>query len=112
MSALEALLALEFEADESIRAHGQPVREYRFDAVRHWRFDFAWPDIKLAVEVEGGTWNAGRHTRGLGYEADLEKYNAAALSGWRVLRFSGGQVRDGRAIKVITEALQMSTSGR
>jgi very-short-patch-repair endonuclease len=101
MSGLEAELVLMLEA----RGLPAPVREYRFDPQRRWRFDFAWPDRMLAVEIEGGTWSGGRHTRGSGYEADLEKYNAAALSGWTVLRFSGGQVRDGCAIRVIGEAL-------
>ena len=107
MSGLEAELALMLEA----RGLPAPVREYRFDPQRRWRFDFAWPDRMLAVEIEGGTWSAGRHTRGSGYEADLEKYNAAALSGWTVLRFSGGQVHDGRAVKLIEAALHMSVVG-
>jgi len=55
---------------------------------RRWRFDFAWPDWKLAVEIEGGVFAHGRHTRGKGYEADCEKYNAAAVLGWTVLRYT------------------------
>lgn len=31
------------------------VREHRFHPTRRWRFDFAWPDEKVALEVEGGT---------------------------------------------------------
>ena len=69
------------------------VREHRFDAYRKWRFDFAWPALKVAVEIEGGTWAGGRHTRGAGYEADAAKYNAAVLAGWRVLRFTGGMLK-------------------
>lgn len=60
--------------------------EYRFHPERRWRFDYAWPDRKLALEVEGGVWTEGRHTRGKGFIADMEKYNAAALLGWSVLR--------------------------
>ena len=66
----------------------QPVREYRFHPTRKWRFDFAWPEARVAVEVEGGTWDRGRHTRGAGYAGDCAKYNAAVMSGWRVLRFT------------------------
>ena len=66
----------------------QPVREYRFHPTRKWRFDFAWPEARIAVEVEGGTWERGRHTRGAGYAGDCAKYNAAVLGGWRVLRFT------------------------
>lgn len=58
--------------------------EYRFDKVRKWRFDFAHPDTKIAIEIEGGVWNAGRHTRGLGFCRDCEKRNAATHAGWRV----------------------------
>jgi very-short-patch-repair endonuclease len=88
--------------EESFRrqatAHCIPewVEEHRFDAVRKWRFDFAWPSRMLAVEVEGGTHSGGRHTRGAGYAADCEKYNAATISGWRVLRFTGDHLNDKR----------------
>ena len=63
-----------------------PVREHRFHAVRRWRFDYAWPQQRVALEVEGGVWTGGRHTRGAGFLGDLEKYNAAVLAGWRVVR--------------------------
>lgn len=88
--------------EESFRrqatAHGIPawVEEHRFDRVRKWRFDFAWPSRMLAVEVEGGTHSGGRHTRGAGYAADCEKYNAATISGWRVLRFTSDHLDDKR----------------
>ncbi|WP_139121780.1 PDDEXK family nuclease [Piscirickettsia litoralis] len=67
-------------------------QEYRFHPKRRWRFDFAMPVYKLAVEVEGGAYSQGRHTRGKGFEADCEKYNAAAELGWRVLRYTPQQV--------------------
>ena len=82
-------------------------REYQFHPTRKWRFDFAWPDSKcmLAVECEGGTWTGGRHTTGSGFEADCEKYNAAALAGWRVLRYTMDMIRSGVALQQIEEAL-------
>jgi very-short-patch-repair endonuclease len=64
----------------------EPVFEYRFHPTRKWRFDIAFPSAKVAVEVEGGVWTKGRHTRPSGFRADMEKYNAAAVLGWRVLR--------------------------
>lgn len=70
------------------------MREHRFDAVRRWRFDFAWVRQRVAVEIEGGAWTQGRHTRGVGFGADCAKYNAATLAGWRVLRFTGDMLRD------------------
>ena len=78
-----------------------PDREFRFAPPRKWRFDFAWPTCKLAVEVEGGVGNGGRHTRLAGFEEDCEKYNAAALDGWTVLRFTTRQVMKGQALAVI-----------
>jgi very-short-patch-repair endonuclease len=81
-----------------------PIREYRFAPPRRWRFDYAWPAHQLALEVEGGVWTGGRHVRGKGYEADCEKYNAAALAGWTVLRVTTAMIRDGRALTLLEEA--------
>lgn len=63
----------------------EPVPEYRFHPTRRWRFDYAWPLRHLALEIEGGIWTQGRHTRGAGAVADLQKYSEAALGGWRLL---------------------------
>lgn len=100
MSQLEAELDLQFRA---IRLC--PVREYRFHPSRKWRFDYAFPEHKLAIEIEGGVWTGGRHTRGSGFVKDLEKYNQAVLLGWRVLRFSGQMVKSGEALASITTML-------
>ncbi len=99
---------LEDKLCAQLRALGvaDPVREHRFHPVRRWRFDLAWPDRKLAVEVDGGTWSAGRHVRGAGYERDAEKFNAAALLGWTVLHFTGAMVRSGEAAGKVAEALR------
>lgn len=82
-----------------------PEREVRFDPKRRWRFDFCWPDRKLAVEVEGAVWSGGRHTRGAGFLRDAEKYNRATELGWAVYRFASEQVYDGSAITVISRIL-------
>ena len=73
-------------------------REVKFSSTRRWRFDFArWP---IAVEVEGGSWMAkSRHTSGKGFEKDAEKYNEAAILGWRVLRVTPAQVKSGQALR-------------
>jgi len=65
-----------------------PSREYVFCAERKFRFDFAWPVHRIAVEIEGGVFSRGRHTRPMGFIKDCEKYNMAALHGWRVLRYT------------------------
>lgn len=66
----------------------EPRTQYHFHPTRKWRFDYAFPDAKIAIEVEGGTWINGGHSRGGGQLKDREKFNAAGLLGWRVLRFT------------------------
>ncbi|CCD30309.1 Conserved hypothetical protein [Candidatus Glomeribacter gigasporarum BEG34] len=82
--------------------------EYRFDAMRRWKFDFAWPNWKIVVECEGGIWAQGRHTRALGFEADCDKYNAATVQGWRVLRFTRDMIQNGAAMNLLTRAIQQA----
>lgn len=62
------------------------VKEYRFHPTRKWRFDYAIPEHKIALEIEGGVWTGGRHTSPKGFLNDVEKYNMATLMGWRVFR--------------------------
>lgn len=70
----------------------RPVAEYRFHETRQWRADLAWPDYRLIVEIHGGAFAGGRHTRGAGFRGDLKKQNAAVCGGWRVLCFLPEQV--------------------
>ena len=63
--------------------------EHRFDAVRRWRFDFAWPDLAVAVEIDGFGFG---HQAQQGMAADNDKQNAAVVSGWRVFRFNSRQL--------------------
>ena len=118
MSQLEDLLDLQI-ADEGLP---EPEREYRFareivgegkgirarlkDAdLKDWRFDFAWPSLRVACEVEGGGWVGGRHNSGKGFEGDLRKYDAAMNYGWTVYRCSGAMVKDGVAIQTVKKVL-------
>lgn len=99
---------LEVELDFQIRAYRlpAPLREYKFDTERRWRFDFAWVDRRVAMEVEGGIWVNGGHSRGKGFTSDCEKYNKATLDGWRVFRVTGGHVRSGEAVNLLRAALR------
>lgn len=72
----------------------RPARNYRFLETRYWRADFAWPAYRVIVELEGGVRNRGRHVRPEGYAGDIEKYNAAALAGWIVLRYTADMLAD------------------
>jgi very-short-patch-repair endonuclease len=78
-----------------------PEREFPFHPERKWRFDFAWPEQKIAVEIEG----RGRHQSFGGFEADAEKYNAAAKLGYRVFRYTPTMVMRGDAINDVLEIL-------
>lgn len=82
-----------------------PVQEHRFHATRRWRFDLAWPDRMIAVEVDGGVWSGGRHTRGAGFVGDCEKANEATAMGWRVFRFPTPHVSDGSAVAMLRRLL-------
>ena len=103
-SAAEAELALFLK----ILKVPPPQREYRFHPTRKWRFDFAWPGERLAVEVEGITYEQGRHQRKEGFEKDLEKYEAALLRGWTVYRCSPRMIKEGSAASTIQFLLDIN----
>lgn len=84
-----------------------PMTEYRFHPTRKWRFDLAWPEHLVAVEVDGGTWIGGRHTTGSGIEGDALKVSEAAVLGWRVLRVTRSMVDSGVALDLIERALDV-----
>jgi hypothetical protein len=85
-----------------------PAREYVFHDARKWRFDFAWPLARVALEVEGGAFSGGRHTRGAGFRADLKKYNEATRLGWRVLRVLPEQLDALSTVAMIRDTLTPS----
>jgi len=82
----------------------EPIPQYAFQPSRKWRFDFAWPNYRLAAEIQGGTWNGG-HSRGRAISREYEKFNAAQNWGWRVLLFDTVMVREGLAIDVLSGSL-------
>ena len=87
----------------------EPKREFRFHSKRRFLFDFAWPELKIAVEVDGGTWNRGRHTRGTGFHNDCVKFNLASCSGWVVLRGDNKMVKSGELVDSLIELIKMKT---
>lgn len=96
-----------------------PVPEHRFHPARKWRFDWCWPDLRVALERHGGDWRpvlcpgcghrktvfVSRHHSRDGLEADLEKMNAAAVLGWLVVAVTPGMILDGRATAAVLDAL-------
>ena len=97
--------------DNHVEVMGLPTAEAEFRFAkgvgRAWRFDRAWPSVKLAAEVEGMLYGpkVGRHQRAAGFAADCEKYNAAAMLGWTVLRFTPQLIISGYAVRTLKAAL-------
>ncbi|CAG9867140.1 endonuclease domain-containing protein [Bacteroides ovatus] len=81
------------------------VKEYKFHPTRRWRFDYAIPEHKIALEVEGGVWTGGRHTSPKGFLGDIEKYNTATLMGWRVFRTTPDELYKLSTINLIKAAI-------
>lgn len=121
MSAAEEMLALHIRAAKL----PEPEREYRFAAehvgtgkgskqrlaeagLRDFRFDFCWPELKLAVEVDGGMYMKGGHTSGVGASRDREKDDCAMRLGWKVYRCTPDMVKKGWAIETIEILLTMA----
>ena len=94
-----------------VELFGSAHAEYQFAPPRRFRFDYAvfltthWRkrQFKLAVEIDGGIWTGGRHTRGLGFQRDMEKLNLAAIEGWSVLRFTPQQCKNGTAKEILSQ---------
>ena len=88
-----------------VRGLPRPEREWKFEVKRRWRFDYAWPERMVALEVEGGVWTGGRHTRGAGFLKDVEKYNRAAVLGWRLLRVTPDKLVSFGTFEMLREIL-------
>jgi hypothetical protein len=86
-----ALALLRVAVPEAVIENFRPAREFRFSPPRLWRFDMAWPDERVALEVDGGQYvfGGGRHNS----DADRDKMNSAAALGWRVLRVSPSMLK-------------------
>jgi very-short-patch-repair endonuclease len=88
-----------------------PIREAKLIPGRQFRVDFYWPAARLVVEVDGGTFSGGRHTRGVGYATDCLKLNTLTLLGYRVLRVTGQHISSGEALAWIEQGLSDSDKG-
>jgi len=84
------------------------VSEFQFHPTRKWRFDYAIPNLKIALEVEGGAWTNGRHTRGGGFIADMEKYNTGTLLGWRIFRVTPATLITDKTFKMLDSAIKFN----
>jgi hypothetical protein len=112
------LVLATFWRDCGISRH---IAEFKFHPTRKWRFDFAWPSQSnnpsiqqsdsgggVALEVQGGLWTRGRHTRGAALLNEHEKLNAAAVMGWRILYCTPKELGTLKLAKTIKAALNIN----
>jgi very-short-patch-repair endonuclease len=87
--------------------------EIKFHTERRWRADFGWPSLMILVEIEGGVWTNGRHTQGLGFVKDMEKYNAASSLGYTLLRYTPQDFKKncGRVVEQIKGVIEERKRG-
>lgn len=89
-----------------------PVPEYRFAAQsrfkRQFRLDFAWPTLKVGVEIDGGVFmpGCGAHSMPWGIKRDMAKHNIALALGWQVYRFMPEQLGKPEALEFVRDALE------
>ncbi len=81
-----------------------PIKEYQFLPDRKFRFDYAWPAQRIALEIEGGIWVGGRHINPQGFSKDIEKYNLAAINNWMLLRVTSDMLKDGKDVCDLLQA--------
>ena len=81
--------------------------EHPFFPGRRWRIDFAIVDKKIGIEIEGGVWANGRHTRGKGFIDDMEKYNAAVTLGWVILRFTPQDLNNITTFETVLKVVEL-----
>jgi len=86
----------------------EPVAEYKFHAVRKWRMDYAWPEHRVALEVDGGVWTGGKHGRGSGIVKDQEKGNHAACMGWVVIRCVPKDLHSAATFAFLKQAMKVN----
>lgn len=89
---------------------GEWWAEWSFHPDRKWRFDYALPDLKIAIEVDGGVFTGGRHSGGVGQVKDMEKCNHAASLGWLVFHIIPDEMYDMQFRKLVQNAIEMRKS--
>jgi hypothetical protein len=73
--------------------------EYQFYSERGWAADYRVG--RWLIELDGGVFSGGRHTRALGYIEDCMKLNKAAMLGYQVIRIPTGCATDNYVSEII-----------
>lgn len=105
MSSYNPKIVAAFLADQGLP---KPEWEFRFHPERKWRFDLCFVEHKLAIEIQGGLWTRGRHTRGAALLKEYEKLNAAAALSWRILFVTPDQLCTQSTVSLIKQCLGLS----
>lgn len=85
-------------------------QEFKFHPVRKWRADFLITGYSILIEVEGGVFVNGGHSRGKAYTNNCEKYNTAATMGYYVIRSTTDQVKSGECVKFVEDMMEFIDS--
>lgn len=110
----------------------RPIYQHKFHSVRKWRVDFAYVDLRIAIEIEGmgrsdtdkktgvqtmrkrctacGQVPPSAHRSMKGYEDDIEKYNELRIDGWTHLQFTPAMVKSGVALQVLERCLKLRSA--
>ena len=99
---------LEVQFYTQIQQDGLPLPEWQYMIEDH-RADFAWPDLRICVEIQGGTWKRGAHNRAQGYADDRILNDRRQLAGWIVLEFTRDHLDSGEAHRLAKEAIWRRT---
>ena len=81
-------------------------RQYAYAHGRKLRADFALPEYRLLVAVEGGIFSRKAHGSVTGVLKDMERGNEAAIAGFFMLRVTPDEVADGRALALVQRFLE------
>lgn len=100
----------------------KPVSEFRFTKERRWRLDYAIPELKIAIEVEGGRFKkttyydkkagkfrthiGGRHNTATGFKNDMEKYNELAALGWLLVRTTPEELFSAQTLNIVQRCIK------
>jgi hypothetical protein len=99
---------LEVQFARAVRRSGLPPPTPQYEITSRGqvvaRVDFAYPDVRLAIELDGYEWHHGRAR----WQRDLGRRSRLAARGWRVMHFTAADLRDPAAVvAMIRTALEL-----
>jgi hypothetical protein len=85
-----------------------PIQQYEAIPDRKFRYDFAFPDLRILVEVQGGICARTRmgHSSVTGQERDAEKLNLASAYGYRMFHFTTKMIEDERGFDLLLNTIK------